>query len=93
VLYHLKNPYLAIENLFNITKETLLLETQGSFAGKNKFSVLLSSEDGFVRHSPEALKFLLLKAGFNSVEVIFSGVNKIKTISNIVLKATKKIKN
>ena len=93
VLYHLKNPYLAIENLFNITKETLLLETQGSFAGKNKFSVLLSSEDGFVRHSPEALKFLLLKAGFNSAEVIFSGVNKIKTISNIVLKATKKIKN
>ena len=29
VLYHLKNPYLALENLFKITRETLVIETQG----------------------------------------------------------------
>ena len=29
VLYHLKNPYLALENLYKVTKETLVIETQG----------------------------------------------------------------
>ena len=29
VLYHLKNPYKAIENLFEATNETLIIETQG----------------------------------------------------------------
>tara|TARA_B100000780_G_scaffold208300_1_gene148467 strand:- start:312 stop:461 length:150 start_codon:yes stop_codon:yes gene_type:complete len=47
--------------------------------------------DGFVRHSPEALKFLLKKAGFKKVEILFSGLNRIKKISNIVLKATKNV--
>ena len=89
VLYHLKNPYLAIENLFKITNEILIIETQGFYAKENKFSVLLDETDGFVRHSPEALRFLLLKAGFKKVEILFSGVNKVKKISNIVLKALK----
>lgn len=89
VLYHLKNPYLAIENLYKATNETLLIETQGSIQNKNlKYSAAIG-EDGFVRHSPESLKFLLLQAGFNTVEILFSGVNKQKKISNIVLKALK----
>ena len=29
VLYHLRNPYLALENLYKTTKETLIIETQG----------------------------------------------------------------
>ena len=29
VLYHLKNPYLALENLYKVTNETLIIETQG----------------------------------------------------------------
>lgn len=94
VLYHLKNPYLAIENLYKATKEVLVIETQGSLqigsTAKNVYSAILSPEDGFIRHSPESLKFLLLKAGFSSVEILFSGVNKQKKISNIVLKAIKK---
>lgn len=91
VLYHLKNPYLAIENLFEVTNEILILETQGFyFTEKNYYGALISKDDGFIRHSPEALKFLLLKAGFKKVDILFSGVNKIKRISNIVLKAYKK---
>lgn len=90
VLYHLKNPYLAIENLFNITRETLIIETQGSYQPhKSLLSGVILEKDGFIRHSPNALKYLLLKAGFSNVEILFSGVNKIKLISNIVLKATK----
>lgn len=91
VLYHLKNPYLAIENLFEITNEILILETQGAYSSdKNYYGALISKDDGFIRHSPEALKFLLLKAGFKKVDILFSGVNKVKRISNIVLKAYKK---
>ncbi|MDC0513898.1 DUF1698 domain-containing protein [Pelagibacteraceae bacterium] len=91
VLYHLKNPYLAIENLYKITNDTLVLETQGSFSNSNDYSGILDMDDGFVRHSPEALKFLLKKAGFRKVEILFNGVSKIKKISNIVLKATKNV--
>ena len=90
VLYHLKNPYLAIENLYEITKEVLIIETQGFYStDKEDLTVLILKKDGFVRHSPSALKFLLIKAGFKKVDVIFSGVNRVKRVSNIVLKAYK----
>jgi hypothetical protein len=91
VLYHLKNPYLAIENLYKITNDTLVIETQGYFSNSKDYSGVLDVDDGFVRHSPEALKFLLKKAGFKKVEILFSGPNRIKKISNIVLKATKNV--
>jgi len=91
VLYHLKNPYLAIENLYKITNDTLVIETQGYFSNSKDYSGVLDVDDGFVRHSPEALKFLLKKAGFKKVEILFSGLNRIKKISNIVLKATKNV--
>ena len=91
VLYHLKNPYLAIENLYKITNDTLVIETQGYFSNSKDYSGVLDVRDGFVRHSPEALKFLLKKAGFKKVEILFSGLNRIKKISNIVLKATKNV--
>lgn len=91
VLYHLKNPYLAIENLFKITKETLFIETQGAYSFNDKYyTALLDNEESFVHHSAKSLKFLLLKAGFNDVKILFSGVNKVNVISNIVLQASKK---
>ena len=46
-------------------------------------------DDGFARYFPEALKFQLKEEVFRKVEVLFSGVSKIKKISNIVLKAKK----
>jgi len=71
VLYHLKNPYLAIENLFNITNELLILETQG--IPDDGTLVTRISEEGFVQHSPKAISFLLMKAGFKNVHVHTTG--------------------
>ena len=59
VLYHLKNPYLAIENLFKITNELLILETQG--IPDDGTLVARITEAGFVAHSPKAISFLLMK--------------------------------
>lgn len=90
VLYHLKNPYLALENLYKITKDTLYLETQGSYSfNNNHYAALLDENESFVHHSPKSLKFLLEKAGFREVEILHSGVNKVNVIGNIVLKALK----
>ena len=96
VLYHLKNPYLAIENLYKVTKETLFLETQG-IKNQNYFNAKISMDDGFIRHSSNALSFLLKKAGFKKVEIILDAYDKrtlenytsSSNIQNIVLKAQK----
>ena len=96
VLYHLKNPYLAIENLYKVTKETLFLETQG-IKNQNYFNARISMDDGFIRHSSNALSFLLKKAGFKKVEIILDAYDKrtlenynsSPNIQNIVLKAQK----
>ena len=97
VLYHLKNPYLAIENLFKITNETLFIETQG-IKNQKYLNAGIAMDDGFVRHSSNALSFLLKKAGFKKVEIIVDAYDKrtlvenysySANIQNIVLKAQK----
>ncbi len=97
VLYHLKNPYLALENLYKITKETLVLETQG-IKNTGYLNAKISLEDGFIRHSSKSLKYLLERAGFKKVEILLDAYDP-KTltelydgsanIQNIVLKASK----
>ena len=88
VLYHLKNPYLAIENLYNVTQETLILETQGIKNG-NYLNAKISEEDGFIRHSSNALAYLLKRVGFKKVDILFEAYDSKVYIQNIVLKALK----
>ena len=97
VLYHLKNPYLAIENLFKVTSETLVLETQG-VKNQKYLNAGISMEDGFIRHSSNALKYLLKRAGFKKVEIMLDAYDKktlvepndgTSNIQNIVLIAKK----
>ena len=88
VLYHLKNPYLALENLYNTTNETLLIETQGIKDDKY-LNAKISTDDGFIRHSSNALAFLLKKVGFKKVTVLVNAYDSTMKINNIVLKAEK----
>ena len=88
VLYHLKNPYKAIENLFQVTNETLIIETQG-IKNDKYLNAKIDDSDGFVRHSSNSLKFLLKKAGFKRVEILVDTYLKSWKVSNIVLKAEK----
>ena len=97
VLYHLKNPYLALENLYKVTKETLVIETQG-IKSEKYLNAGISTEDGFIRHSSRALAYLLKRVGFKKVEVLLEAYDK-KTlvekfddqsnVQNIVLRASK----
>jgi SAM-dependent methyltransferase len=88
ILYHLKNPYLALENLFKITNETLIIETQG-IKSKNYLNAKISEKDGFVRHSSKSLAFLLKRAGFKKIKILVDAYDDSMKINNIVLKATK----
>ncbi len=97
VLYHLKNPYLALENLFKVVKETLIIETQG-IKNDKCLNAKISMEDGFIRHSSNALAYLLKRVGFKKVEILFEAYDKqtliesydnSTNIQNIVLKASK----
>ena len=88
VLYHLKNPYLAIENLYKITNETLILETQG-IKNEKYLNAKILEKDGFVRHSSNSLAFLLKRAGFKKVEILVDAYSSSLDIMNIVLKAEK----
>ena len=97
VLYHLKNPYLALENLYKVTKETLVIETQG-IKSEKYLNAGISTEDGFIRHSSGALAYLLKRVGFKKVEVLLEAYDK-KTlvekfddqsnVQNIVLRGSK----
>ncbi len=87
VLYHLKNPYLALENLYKITNETLILETQG-IKNNNYLNAKIDENDGFIRHSSNSLAFLLEKVGFRKVEVLVDAYRP-SIIMSIVLKAKK----
>ena len=96
-MYHLKNPYLALENLYKVTKETLVIETQG-IKSEKYLNAGISTEDGFIRHSSGALAYLLKRVGFKKVEVLLEAYDK-KTlvekfddqsnVQNIVLRASK----
>lgn len=88
VLYHLKNPYKAIENLYTITNETLIIETQG-IRDLKYLNAKIDLKDGFIRHSPGSLKFLLKKAGFKKVSVLVDAHDANMEVTNIVLKAIK----
>lgn len=88
VLYHLKNPYLAIENLFKITKDTLILETQG-IKNDKYLNAKIHLEDGFIRHSSNSLAHLLKLVGFKKVDILVNAYKPSMTIMNIVLKAKK----
>ena len=88
VLYHLKNPYKALENLFEVTNDTLIIETQG-IKNDKYLNAKIDSEDGFVRHSSNSLKFLLQKVGFKKIEILVDTYLKSWQASNIVLKAEK----
>tara|TARA_B100001989_G_scaffold34322_1_gene20313 strand:+ start:1806 stop:2948 length:1143 start_codon:yes stop_codon:yes gene_type:complete len=97
VLYHLKNPYLALENLYRVTKETLIIETQG-IKNEKCLNAKISMDDGFVRHSSNALAYLLKRVGFKKVEILFEAYDPTTlvesydnstNIQNIVLKAGK----
>ena len=88
VLYHLKNPYKALENLFEVTNDTLIIETQG-IKNDKYLNAKIDSEDGFVRHSSNSLKFLLQKVGFKKIEILVDAYLKSWQVSNIVLKAEK----
>ena len=88
VLYHLKNPYKALENLFEVTNDTLIIETQG-IKNDKYLNAKIDTEDGFVRHSSNSLKFLLQKVGFKKIEILVDAYLKSWQASNIVLKAEK----
>ena len=88
VLYHLKNPYKALENLFEVTNDTLIIETQG-IKNDKYLNAKIDTEDGFVRHSSNSLKFLLQKVGFKKIEILVDAYLKSWKASNIVLKAEK----
>ena len=88
VLYHLKNPYKAMENLFKITNETLVIETQG-IRNDRYLNAKIDHDDGFIRHSSNSLKFLLQKTGFKKVDILVDTHLKSWRVSNIVLKAEK----
>lgn len=88
VLYHLKNPYKAMENLFEVTNETLIIETQG-IKNDRYLNAKIGDDDGFIRHSSNSLKFLLEKVGFKKVEILVDANLKSWKVSNIVLKAEK----
>ncbi len=88
VLYHLKNPYLALENLFKITKETLIIETQG-IKNDKYLNARISEKDGFIRHSSNSLAYLLKKVGFKNVNIIVDAYDPSMKIMNIILKAEK----
>ena len=88
VLYHLKNPYKALENLFEITNETLIIETQG-IKNSNYLNAKIDLSDGFIRHSSNSLKFLLEKVGFKKVKILVDAHHSSMEITNIVLKAEK----
>jgi SAM-dependent methyltransferase len=88
VLYHLKNPYLALENLYKITGETLIIETQG-IKNDKYLNCRIDEEDGFIRHSSNALALLLKMVGFKKVTILFDSYDVSMRIMNIVLKAEK----
>ena len=88
VLYHLRNPYLALENLYKTTKETLIIETQG-IKNDKYLNCRLDLDDGFVRHSSNSLNFLLKKVGFKKVTTLFDAYDSSMKIMNIVCKAEK----
>ena len=88
VLYHLKNPYLALEKLYNVTNETLVLETQGIKSDKY-LNAKIDKDDGFIRHSSRALKYLLEQVGFSKVSILVDAYDPSMRNMNIVLKANK----
>jgi len=87
VLYHLKNPYLALENLYKTTGKTLIVETQG--IKNDKYLNAKIGSDGFIRHSSKALAHLLDMVGFKKVNVLVDAYDPSMRIMNIVLKAEK----
>ena len=89
VLYHLKNPYLALENLYNVTNETLILETQG-IKNDKYLNAKIEEKDGFVRHSSKSLVYLLKRVGFKKVNVLIDAYDPSMKLMNIVVKAEKR---
>ena len=87
VLYHLKNPYLALENLYKATSKTLIVETQG--IKNDKYLNAKIGSDGFIRHSSKALAHLLNMVGFKKVDVLVEAFDPSMRIMNIVIKAEK----
>ena len=88
VLYHLKNPYLALENLYRITNETLILETQG-IKNEKYLNAKIDKVDGFIRHSSNSLAYLLNMVGFQKVKILVDAYDPSMKVMNIVLKAEK----
>ena len=88
ILYHLKNPYLALENLYKSTGETLIIETQG-IKNDRYLNCKIDVKDGFVRHSSNSLAFLLKRVGFKKVSILFDSYDNSMNVMNIVLKAEK----
>ena len=88
VLYHLKNPYLALENLFKVTRKTLILETQG-IKNDKYLNAKVDKVDGFIRHSSNALKHLLMMVGFKKVIILVDAYDPSMKTMNLVLKAEK----
>ena len=88
VLYHLKNPYLALENLYKVTNETLIIETQG-IKNDKYLNARVYEDDGFIRHSSNSLAYLLKMAGFKKVDILLDAYDPSMNIMNIILKANK----
>ena len=88
VLYHLKNPYLALENLYKVTNETLIIETQG-IKNDKYLNARVYEGDGFIRHSSNSLAYLLKMAGFEKVDILLDAYDPSMKIMNIILKAQK----
>ena len=88
VLYHLKNPYLALENLYKVTNETLVIETQG-IKNNTYLNAKIDMGDGFIRHSSDSLAFLLMKVGFKKVIKLLDAYEPDARVSSIILQAEK----
>ena len=53
-----------------MTRETLIIETQG-IKNEKCLNAKISMDDGFIRHSSNALAYLLKRVGFKKVEILF----------------------
>lgn len=73
VLYHVKSPLLALENLFNLTKEYSLIETAITYdrTGWRFMPGHDNDPTNFWYPHPDALNEILLHVGYKKVEVIW----------------------
>jgi tRNA (mo5U34)-methyltransferase len=97
VLYHMKHPLMALENVFSVTKEQLILETQVDMLFCKRPAMafypgveLNNDPTNWIGPNPSAVAGMLKTVGFRRVEV-FSHFHSLPYMIGIA--ASHKIKN